>query len=41
MDIPDKFNKAINKVSKFKTENLKLYLFDNAGAELLRFKKVD
>ncbi|HSO88069.1 MAG TPA: DUF4377 domain-containing protein [Draconibacterium sp.] len=41
MDIPNKFNTAINKVSKYKIENLKLYFFDNEGTELLRFKKVD
>jgi heat shock protein HslJ len=41
MDIPNKFNAAINKVSKYKVENLRLYFFDNAGVELLRFKKVD
>jgi len=41
MDIPNKFNVAINKVSKFKIENLKLYFCDDAGAELLRFRKVD
>lgn len=41
MDIPNKFNSAIYKVRKYKTENLKLYFFDNGGAELLRFKKVE
>jgi heat shock protein HslJ len=41
MDIPNKFNSAINKVSKYKIENLKLYLFDEKESELLRFKKVD
>lgn len=41
MDIPNKFNSAINKVSRYKIENLKLYLFDDSGAELLRFRKVD
>jgi heat shock protein HslJ len=41
MDIPNKFNVAINKVSKYKIENLKLYFFDKKGSELLRFKKVD
>jgi heat shock protein HslJ len=41
MDIPSRFNEAMNKVSKYKIENLKLYFFDDAGAELLRFRKVD
>ncbi len=41
MEIPNKFNAAINKVSKYKIENLKLYFFDEKGSELLRFKKVD
>jgi len=41
MNIPDKFNTAINKVGKYKIENLKLYLFDEKGSELLRFRKVD
>lgn len=41
MEIADKFNVAINKVSKYKIENLKLYFYDDAAAELLRFKKVD
>jgi heat shock protein HslJ len=41
MEIPNKFNVAINKVSAYKIENLKLYFFDEKGRELLRFKKVD
>jgi heat shock protein HslJ len=41
MDIPNKFNVAINKVSSYKIETLKLYFFDEKGSELLRFKKVD
>lgn len=41
MEIPTKFNVAINKVSKYKIEDLKLYFFDDSGAELLRFRKVD
>jgi heat shock protein HslJ len=41
MEIPDKFNDAINKVRKYRIDNLKLFLFDDKGAELLRFKKVD
>ena len=41
MDIPNKFNTAINKVVKYKIENLKLYFFDEKESELLRFKKVD
>ena len=41
MEIPDKFNKAINQVRKYKVENLKLTFFDESGKELLRFRKVD
>jgi len=41
MEIPNKFNVAINKVSKYKIENLKLYFLDENGNELLRFRKVD
>jgi heat shock protein HslJ len=41
MEISDKFNTAINKVGKYRIENLKLYLYDEKGTELLRFKKVD
>jgi heat shock protein HslJ len=41
MEIPNKFNAAMNNVSNYKIENLKLYFFDDAGVELLRFRKVD
>ena len=41
MEIPGKFNAAMNKVGKFKAENLKLIFYDEKGTELLRFKKVD
>jgi heat shock protein HslJ len=41
MEIPNKFNVAINKVGTYKIKNLKLYFFDEKGTELLRFKKVD
>ena len=41
IEIPNKFNVAINKVDTYKIENLKLYFFDENGKELLRFKKVD
>lgn len=41
MEIPGKFNATLNKVGKFRIENLKLYFFDEKGTELLRFKKVD
>ena len=40
-DIPDKFNVALSKVSKYKIENLHLILFDDSGNELLNFKKAD
>ena len=41
MEIADQFNKAMGNVGKYKIGNLKLTLFDEAGNELLRFKKVD
>lgn len=41
MEISGKFNTAINKVGKYRIEILKLYLYDEKGTELLRFKKVD
>jgi heat shock protein HslJ len=41
MEIPNKLNAAMAKVSKYKIEDLKLYFFDDAGTELLRFRKVD
>jgi len=41
MEVPNKFNMAINKISKYKIENLKLYFYDENGADLLRFRKVD
>ena len=40
-DIPDKFNVALRKASKYKIENLHLILFDDSVNELLNFKKVD
>ena len=39
--IPDKFNVALSKVSRYKIKNLHLILFDDSGNELLNFKKVD
>jgi heat shock protein HslJ len=41
IEIPNKFNAAMAKVGKYKIEDLKLYFFDDAGVELLRFRKVD
>lgn len=41
MEVPGKFNAAINKVARFRIENLKLYFYDSEGHDLLRFKKVD
>lgn len=41
MEIPNKFNRLINNVITYSRKNLKLYLFDNRGKELLRFQKTD
>ncbi len=40
-DIPDKFNVALNKVARYKIENMQLVLSDDSGKELLLFKKID
>jgi len=41
MEIPDKFNPQMSHVKSYKIENLKLYLYDQDGDELLRFQKTD
>lgn len=41
MELPDKFNGAINKVGRYKRTGLLLSFFDSDGNELLQFKKVD
>jgi heat shock protein HslJ len=41
MEIPDSFNKAMTQVKKYRRDGLKLYFLDEAGTELLMFKKVD
>jgi len=41
MEIPDSFNKAMAQVKKYRRDGLKLYLLDESGVELLRFRKVD
>lgn len=41
MEIPDKFNKTLPTVRKFKKEGLKLNLLNECGKEVLRLKKVD
>jgi len=41
MEIADKFNAALAKVKKYKIEELKLFFFDEKGAEVLLFRKVD
>lgn len=41
MQIPDKYNQALNKVVSYKREKLNLYFFDSKGNTILSFKKVD
>jgi len=41
MDIPDRFNQQLNKVTNYAIEGLTLRLLDSAGEELLKFRKVD
>ena len=40
-DIPEKFNAALNQVTKYKIENMQLILSNDSGTELMTFKKVD
>ncbi|MEH6448083.1 MAG: DUF4377 domain-containing protein [Oleispira sp.] len=41
MDIPDRFNQQLSKVTSYAIEGLTLRLLDSAGEELLKFRKVD
>lgn len=41
MSIPDSFDKAFNNISTYKKEGIILSFFNEAGDEMLRFKKVD
>ncbi|MFL1011317.1 DUF4377 domain-containing protein [Flavisericum labens] len=41
MTFPDQFNQAITQTASYKQEQLALYLYNEAGQELLRLKKVD
>jgi len=41
MNISNKFNIALSKVTNYKREGLKLFLLDNKGSELLQFQKID
>ncbi len=41
MTIPDQFNQAISQTASYKHEQLTLYLYNAAGDEILRLKKVD
>ena len=41
MAIPDSFDQAFNSISTYKKEGLTLYFYNEAGDEMLRFKKVD
>lgn len=38
-DIPDKFNIALEKTSKYKVGNLGLFMYNAGGIELLIFRK--
>lgn len=40
-DIPDKFNAALSRVTRYKIENLRLMLSDDSENKLLTFKKID
>ena len=41
MDIPDRFNQQLSKITNYTLEGLTLRLLDSAGKELLVFRKVD
>ncbi|MEK6481057.1 DUF4377 domain-containing protein [Catalinimonas sp. 4WD22] len=41
MDVPDQFNALLNQVNSYKVENLKLYLYNKQGNEILSFQKTD
>ncbi|WP_308992695.1 META domain-containing protein [Mariniflexile litorale] len=41
MDIPNKYNKALNKAVSYKRDNLNLYFYDSNRNKILSFKKVD
>ncbi|WP_179351767.1 DUF4377 domain-containing protein [Winogradskyella vidalii] len=41
MTIPDSFDKAFNTISTYKRDGLSLSFYNEAGDEVLRFKKVD
>jgi heat shock protein HslJ len=41
MDIPNKYNHALNNSVSYKREHLNLYFYDSNGNNVLSFKKVD
>ncbi len=41
MEIPDEFNRTLPKVDNYKVQDLKLYLFDKEGKELMQFQLID
>ena len=41
MEIPDEFNRTLPEVESYKVQDLKLYLFDKEGNELMQFQKID
>lgn len=41
MEIPERFNKALNSIETYSIKNLILQMFDSDGNKILRFKKVD
>lgn len=41
MKLADAYNKALPEVSSYKVKDLKLYLFDASGTEVMQFQKAD
>lgn len=41
MEISNKYNEALNKVVRYKKDNLNLYFFDSNANKILSFKKAD
>lgn len=41
MNIPDRFNQQLNKVTAYKLKDLRLHFLDSEGEELLVFRKID
>jgi len=41
MEVPDEFNRTLQEVSSYELKDLKLYLLDADGTELMQFQKID